>query len=80
LQTLRGVQDAEAVVAGTAPPERAFSGHTGGAIQDDAFRVSIWAPLLRLAGIDAVLVRPSTDPARSATQIYRRPASSGSGR
>ena len=38
LQGLRTLQEAEAVVAGQAPPERVFSDRTGGPIQEDGFR------------------------------------------
>jgi integrase len=49
LQGLKTLQEAEAVVAGQAPPERVFSGRTGGPIQEDGFRNNVWAPLLRRA-------------------------------
>jgi integrase len=49
LQDLRTLQEAEAVVAGHAPPERVFSDRTGGPIQADGFRQTVWAPLLRRA-------------------------------
>jgi integrase len=49
LQGLRTLQEAEAVVAGHAPPERVFSDRTGGPIQADGFRQTVWAPLLRRA-------------------------------
>jgi hypothetical protein len=38
-------------VASQAPPERVFSGRTGGPIQEDAFRNNVWAPLLRRASL-----------------------------
>jgi integrase len=49
LQSLRTLQEAEAVVAGQAPPERVFSDQTGGPIQEDRFRHTVWRPLLRRA-------------------------------
>jgi integrase len=49
LQSLKTLQEAEAVVAGQAPPEPVFSDRTGGPIQDDGFRNNVWAPLLRRA-------------------------------
>ena len=45
LQSLRTLQEAEAVVAGQTPPERVFSDRTGGAIQEDGFRNNVWTPL-----------------------------------
>ena len=36
-------------MAGHAPPERVFSDRTGGPIQADGFRPTVWAPLLRRA-------------------------------
>lgn len=51
LQGLKTLQEAEAVVAGQAPPERVFSDRMGGPIQEDGFRNNVWAPLLRHAGI-----------------------------
>jgi integrase len=51
LQSLRTLQEAEAIVAGQAPPERVFSDRRGRAIQEDGFRNNVWAPLLRRATI-----------------------------
>jgi integrase len=49
LQSLRTLQEAEAVLAGVAPSERVFSDGTGGPIQEDGFRNNVWRPLLRRA-------------------------------
>jgi len=49
LQSLRTLQEAEAVVAGLAPLEGVFSAQTGGPIQGDGFRNNVWRPLLRRA-------------------------------
>jgi integrase len=49
LHTLKSIQDTEAIVHGGPSPERVFSDHHGGSIQDDTFRQRVWAPLLKRA-------------------------------
>lgn len=51
LRSLRTLQEAEAVVNGTAPPERVFSTPRGTPIEEVAFRTRVWAPLLRRVGL-----------------------------
>jgi integrase len=49
LRGFKTLQEAEAVVAGSALPGRVFSNRAGGPIQEDDFRNNVWAPLLRQA-------------------------------
>lgn len=51
LRGLKSLQEAEAVVNGTAPPERVFSTPNGTPIQEVTFRGRVWGPLLRQAEI-----------------------------
>jgi integrase len=51
LRTLQSIQEAEAVVNGTAAPTRAFSNPHGHPIHDDSFRQRVWAPALKRAGL-----------------------------
>lgn len=51
LQSLKTLQEAEAALQGTAPPERVFSTASGAPIEESSFRNHIWRPLLRRAGL-----------------------------
>lgn len=51
LSSLRTLQEAEAVVNGTPPPERVFSTPKGTPIEEVTFRTRIWASLLLQAGL-----------------------------
>jgi integrase len=51
LRSLKTLQEAEAALAGTTPPERCFSTPKGEPVSDDAFRNHIWSGLLRRADL-----------------------------
>lgn len=51
LRNLRTLQEAEAVLSGTAPPEWVFPTPEGTPIKEDSFRNYVWTRLLRRAGL-----------------------------
>ena len=51
LRGLKSLKESEAVVSGSALPERVFSNAEGNVVRDDGFRNKVWAPLLRRAGL-----------------------------